>query len=172
MNGMETARRIRVFNESLFIVFVTGYSDYVFDGYSVGAVDYLMKPVKEERLAAVLSRVREKINKEEERSFVVKNTEGVYRFRYKDILYFYSEKRKVTLVTETGEYAFYDKLDAVEERLGEDFVRIHQRYLVHADAVSHIGSSFVEIGEHTLPVSRSLRESAAGKLAKAMLRES
>lgn len=141
MNGMETAEQIREFEETLLIVFVTGYADYVFDGYRVGALDYL------------------------------KNTEGTYRFSHKDILYFYSDRRKVTLVTAGGEYAFYDKLDAVEARLGEDFVRIHQRYLVHADAVSHIGGSSVEIGERMLPVSRSLRESAAVKLAKAMLKE-
>lgn len=171
MNGMETAEQIREFEETLLIVFVTGYADYVFDGYRVGALDYLMKPVQEERLAAVLKRVREKMYREDERSFVVKNTEGTYRFSHKDILYFYSDRRKVTLVTAGGEYAFYDKLDAVEARLGEDFVRIHQRYLVHADAVSHIGGSSVEIGERTLPVSRSLRESAAVKLAKAMLVE-
>ena len=171
INGMETARRIREFNESLLIVFVTGYADYVFDGYSVGAIDYLMKPVKEERLETVLRRVREKINKEEKRSFVVKNTEGVYRFPYKDILYLYSDKRKVTLVTKEGEYAFYDKLDAIEERLGEEFVRIHQRYLVYADAVSHMESSSVKIGGRTLPVSRSFRERAVGKLARAMLKE-
>lgn len=169
LNGMETARRIREFNENLLIVFVTGYADYVFDGYSVGALDYLIKPVKEKRLAAVLGRVREKMYREDAKSFVVKNTEGIYRFSYKDILYFYSEKRKVALVTASGEYAFYDKLDAVEKRLGEDFVRIHQRYLVCADAVSRIGKTFVEVGEYTLPVSRSLREKAAGKLAKAML---
>ena len=168
-NGMETARKIREFNENLLIVFVTGYADYVFDGYSVGALDYLMKPVKEDRLAAVLERVREKMYRADEQNFVVRNTEGTYRFSYKDILYFYSEKRKVTLVTASGEYAFYDKLDAVEERLGEGFVRIHQRYLVSANAVSRIGKTFVEVGEYTLPVSRSLREKAAGKLAKAML---
>lgn len=45
INGMETARQIRTFNKNLLIVFVTGYADYVFDGYQVGALDYLMKPV-------------------------------------------------------------------------------------------------------------------------------
>lgn len=169
MNGMETAKSIRQFDENLLIVFVTGYADYVFDGYQVGALDYLMKPVREDRLEEVLMRVREKMYREDTRSFVVKNTEGTYRFSLKDILYFYSDRRKVVLVTAGGEYAFYDKLDAVEERLGEDFVRIHQRYLVRAGAVSHIGSSSVEIGERTLPVSRSLRETATMKLAKAML---
>ena len=50
LNGMETAEKIRTFDEQILIVFVTGYSDYVFDGYLVGALDYLMKPVTEEKL--------------------------------------------------------------------------------------------------------------------------
>lgn len=55
LNGTETAERIRTFDEQLVIVFVTGYSDYVFDGYRVGALDYLMKPVSEARLRQLLS---------------------------------------------------------------------------------------------------------------------
>ncbi len=50
LNGMETARRIREFNRELKIVFVTGYRDYVFDGYKVGALDYVMKPAETKRL--------------------------------------------------------------------------------------------------------------------------
>lgn len=55
MNGMETAERIRTFDENLLIVFVTGYQDYVFDGYRVGALDYVIKPVW---TTVVLSRQR------------------------------------------------------------------------------------------------------------------
>lgn len=171
IDGMETAKRIREFDQELMIVFVTGYDDYVFDGYSVGAMDYLIKPVKEERLFSVLLRVREKIYQKESKTFSFKNIDGAYRFSYEKILYFYSEKRKVFLVTKEREYDFYDKLDNVEKRLGESFVRIHQRYLVNTEAVCHIGSSLVEIGAtgHSLPISRAYREIAAKKLAKAML---
>lgn len=169
LNGMETARQIREFDEGILLVFVTGYADYVFDGYSVGAIDYLMKPVEEEKLFSVLQRVREKMDKEEESFFILKNTEGTYRFSLKDILYFYSDKRKVTLVTKKGEYSFYGKLSEVEQQMREGFVRIHQRYLVNAAAVSYIGSTCVEMGTHTLPVSRSFREEATKKLAIAML---
>ena len=49
IDGMEAARRIREQNQTIQLVFVTGYADYVFDGYSVGALDYLMKPVQPER---------------------------------------------------------------------------------------------------------------------------
>ena len=56
MNGMETAKKIRTFDQNLLIVFVTGFADYVFDGYSVGAMDYLMKPVSRGKLQSLLAR--------------------------------------------------------------------------------------------------------------------
>ncbi len=49
MTGMEAAERIREFDKTILLVFVTGYSEYVFDGYRTGALDYVMKPAGEER---------------------------------------------------------------------------------------------------------------------------
>lgn len=75
---------------------------------------------------------------EADETFTFKNTEGSYRFSVHDILYFYSDRRKVTLVTDKGEYSFYEKLDSIEKQLESGFVRIHQRYLVNAQKVEHI----------------------------------
>ena len=174
MNGMETAKKIRTFDQNLLIVFVTGFADYVFDGYSVGAMDYLMKPVCKEKLQALLTRVREKLGQEEAEEFIVKNTDGTYRFLKKEIRWFYSDKRKVMLVTDRGEYGFYAQLDEVEKQLkdgGEagQFVRIHQRYLVNTKWVDQIGSASVQIGGEELPISRAYKEAAVKKLAEAML---
>ena len=44
MNGMEAAKALRAQSDTLQLVFVTGYTDFVFDGYSVGALGYVMKP--------------------------------------------------------------------------------------------------------------------------------
>lgn len=175
INGMKTAGNIREFDKSLMIVFVTGYADYVFDGYQIGALDYLMKPVTIEKLLPVYKRVRELLLQNEGANFVLKNTEGLYRFPYEDILYFYSDRRLVNLVTAKGSYPFYGKLDVIEEKVGVSFVRIHQRYLVNEIKVRHIGNSSIIIsgvgGETAeLPVSRALKEAATEKLARAMLR--
>lgn len=99
INGMETAEIIRGFDQNLLIVFVTGYAEYVFDGYRVGALDYLVKPANEEKLRILLERVRKILSEKTEEAFLVKNTDGIYRFALKDILYFYSDRRKVILVT-------------------------------------------------------------------------
>ena len=182
LNGMETAQRIRTFDRNLILVFVTGYADYVFDGYHVGAMDYLLKPIDSGKLRAVMERIRQQQFRDRETMYTVRNTDGIYRFRLRDIRYFYSDKRQVVLVLETEDretkkYPFYQKLDIVERELREQteggngmiFVRIHQRYLVNAAKVTHIDGSSVKIGEEELPMSRSLKETAVKKLARAIL---
>lgn len=169
LNGMETAEKIRTFNDALIIVFVTGYSDYVFDGYRVGALDYIMKPVSAQRLRDLIHRVRVKLDSEAAQTFTVKTIDGTWRFRLCDILYFYSDKRKVTLVTRNGEYPFYAKLDNVVRQLANRFVRIHQRYLVNPMAVDYLTGDFVTLGDAKLPCSRRYKEAATAKIAHAMM---
>lgn len=169
LNGMETAEKIREFDKNLIIVFVTGYADYVFDGYRVGALDYILKPVSMQKLMDLLHRVRGKLAREESQSYTLKNTEGTWRFRLQDILYFYSDRRKVNLVTAYGEYPFYAKLDAVETGLGMQFVRIHQRYLVNSDHVAYLGNDSVTVCGKKLPCSRKYKETATAKIARSMI---
>ena len=174
LNGMETAEKIREFDKNMILVFVTGYTDYVFDGYRVGALDYVIKPAVKERLSEIMKRVRAQIFSQSEENFVFQNIDGTYRFSYEEILYFYSERRQVTVVTERGDFTFYGKLGEVENQTGGEFVRIHQRDLVNGKKVSHIGNASLLIGEGEneteLPISRGLREAASSKLARILLR--
>ncbi len=165
LNGMET---IRTFDEQILIVFVTGYSDYVFDGYLVGALDYLMKPVTEEKLRQLFRRIRARYAQEESSTFTLKNMDGTWRFRLCDILFFYSDRRKVMLVTAKGEYSFYARLDEIEHQLSPYFVRIHQRYLINPSHVDYLGSESVTINGRELPCSRRYRETALTKIARSI----
>lgn len=171
LNGMETAEKIREFDENLIIVFVTGHNDYVFDGYRVGALDYIIKPVSMQKLMELLHRVREKLTQEERQSYIIRNMDGTWRFRLQDILYFYSDKRKVNLVTKSGEYSFYARLNDVEKQLSMRFVRIHQRYLVNPSYVDYLGNDSVTVDGKALPCSRKYKESAAAKLARFMMED-
>ena len=173
INGMEAAGQIREFDKEICIVFVTGYTDYVFDGYKVDALDYVIKPAGAERISEVLGRVREKIFDNRKENFVFKNPEGTYRISLDGISYFFSDKRKVNVVLngkdEKEAYSFYGKLDEVEKQLSGAFVRIHQRYLVNPGHVAHIGGDSVILDGRELPMSRNMKEEATVRLAKAML---
>ena len=169
LDGMETARRLRSADEGLQLVFVTGYTDYVFDGYSVGALGYLMKPPKPDQLDEVLDRGLEARLRDGDKAFLCRSGETMYRIPKKSILYFASDRRQVSCVAAARTYTFYGKLDEVERAVGEGFVRVHQRYLVRSAAVDRLEGSQVFIGEEALPVSRACRSAALAALARSAL---
>ena len=169
LDGMETARRLREADEGLLLVFVTGYTDYVFDGYSVGALGYLMKPPKPDQLDGVLDRAAEARLREGDQAFLCRSGETLYRIPKKTILYFASDRRQVTCVSAARTYTFYGKLDDVERDVGESFVRVHQRYLVRTAAVERMEGSQVFVGGEALPVSRACRSAALAALARTAL---
>ena len=65
MDGVTMAKTLRRGNDTVQIVFITGYSEYIAEGYEVDALHYLMKPVREDRLFSVLDRATEKLKKNE-----------------------------------------------------------------------------------------------------------
>lgn len=171
LDGMATAQTLRRMDAGVQIVFVTAYPDRVFDGYTVGALGYLLKPPKPEQLTDILNRASAALCQEAERFFLCRNGETVYRIPRNRILYFQSDRRQVTCVTAGRNYTFYGKLDDVAREVGADFVRIHQRYLVRGGAVEQFSGGEVLVGGAALPVSRSCREEAMLALARCTLED-
>ena len=171
LSGMEAAETIRAFDREVLLAFVTGYTDYVYDGYAVGAVGYLVKPVSEEKLSSLLDRAAVALEQRAPAVYTLRNAQGMFKVPLREILYAASDRRQVTLTTSRGDYTFYGKLDDVAEQLGAGFVRIHQRYLVNARAVSAVVGASVQVGEARLPISRSLHQQATMALARAMVGE-
>ena len=171
LSGMEAAEAIRAFDREVLLAFVTGYTDYVYDGYAVGAVGYLVKPVSEEKLSSLLDRAAVALEQRAPAVYTLRNAQGMFKVPLREILYAASDRRQVTLTTSRGDYTFYGKLDDVAAQLGAGFVRIHQRYLVNARAVSAVVGASVQVGEARLPISRSLHQQAAMALARAMVGE-
>ena len=171
LDGMETAKRLRRNFEGLQLVFVTAYADRVFEGYSVSALAYIMKPPKPKQLDEVIARCLESLHRDSGKVFLCRSGDVSYRVQLKDILYFYSDRRQLTCVARHRNYTFYGKLDDIQQELGGGFVRIHQRYLVNSAAVDKMSGSEVSIGETTLPVSRSCQHSAMLALTRASLED-
>lgn len=164
LSGMETARRLRAADDGVQLVFMTGHAEGVFEGYSVGALGYLLKPPREDQMEPVLTRALE-------RAYVCRSGDVRYRIPLEQILYFVSDRRRVTCVTARRDYTFYGKLDEVAAELGGESVRVHQRYLVRAAAVERIEGAQVMVGGQALPVSHSCREQALLALTRAVLEE-
>lgn len=168
-NGVDTAKQIRKKNRDCIIIFVTGYSDYVFHGYEVGALNYILKPYKEQKIGEVLKEALIRMNKWKEHYIAVQSGSDLIKVPTKDILYFMSQLRKIILITREKEWTYYGRLADMEKSTPDCFVRIHQRYLVNMAQAERLNKDSVLIAGQTLPVSRQHYADAAGVFTRLML---
>ncbi len=135
-DGMALARQIRERSAVAqpVIIFVTGYERYVFDAFDVGAFQYLLKPVDEEKFAQVFTRAAAQIGAGREtpvRTLTLQSA-GVSRTVPLDSIYYIeSSNHKVVLRLKDGEFSCYAKIRDLEAELGDQFFRVHKGYLVN-----------------------------------------
>lgn len=169
VNGIETARQIRQWDPSAVIIFVTVYPEFVFQGYEVRALDYILKPYEREKITASFHNALSMLDMTKESSFFLENRRGSLRISFDRILYFFSERHRVNIVTSEGVRSFYGKLGELENSLPSCFIRIHNRYIINMKYLDSMESSHAVVGGETLPVSRSYKQAFSIAYARYML---
>lgn len=148
-SGMETARKLRLEDKRMVIIFITALEDYVYEAFDVGAFHYLVKPFSDEKLREVLMRAAESVREWENRQtkgerkgpeddakaavrqLYVKKGGLRIRIPIEHIIYAEVFNRKILLHTTDGDVEYYGKLSDLEIQAGEDFFRPHRAYLIN-----------------------------------------
>lgn len=155
MDGVSLAKKLRGAEDPAQIVFITGYPDFLAEGYEVGAVHYLLKPVKEEKLCSVLDRAVKAVAKRE-RTILLSVGGSVVRLPVKKIQYVEAFAHSVSIVTDGDTIQVKLPISQLEQSLGEDFVRCHRSYLVGLRHIARLSRTEVTLDSGTvLPLSRS-----------------
>ena len=157
LDGMALAGQIRerTTGTQPVIIFVTGYERYVFDAFDVGAFQYLLKPVDEEKFAKVFSRAVAQIGTAREkpgRVLTLQSANTSKTVPLDSIYYTESSNHKVELHLKNGEFACYAKIGDLELELQDQFFRIHKGYLVNLSYVAGYSKTEVTLtnGERLL----------------------
>jgi DNA-binding LytR/AlgR family response regulator len=147
MDGVTMAKRLRQSNDTLQIIFITGYSDYISEGYEVAALHYLMKPVREEKLCSVLDRAAEKLQKNETVLTFESGGEMVrvpiYQIRYAEVFGNYvtiHAQSDVTVKMTLGE---------LEKQLDERFYRVGRSTIVNLTRISRVTKTEIKLADGT-----------------------
>ncbi len=157
MDGVSMAKAVRKDNQSVQIVFITGYSDYIAEGYEVSALHYLLKPVQEEKLFQVLSRAAEKL-RENERTLVLELPEEMVRIPFFEIRYLEVERNYVTIYGRQS-YRIKKTLAEFEELLDKRFFRMGRSCIVNLSFIRKVTKTDVYLSDDTiLPLPRGQYE--------------
>lgn len=147
MDGVSMAKKIRQDNDTVQIIFITGYSDYIAEGYEVNALHYLMKPVKEEKFFSVLERAIEKISKND----VVLNMDStngmvrvpIYQIRFAEVFGNY------VTIHANDEVVVKMTLNEIEKLLDERFYRVGRSVIVNLNEVSRVTKTEIKLLDGT-----------------------
>ncbi|MCD8156405.1 MAG: LytTR family DNA-binding domain-containing protein [Clostridiales bacterium] len=157
MDGVSLAKRLRQDNETLQIVFVTGYSDYIAEGYEVAALHYLMKPLKKEKFFAVLNRAAEKLRKNEKVLTLDLSGETV-RVPVWQILYAEVQLNYVTIHAKE-DVRVKMTLSDLQRELDDRFYRVGRSAIVNLTQVRRVTRTDIYLAEEVgLPLPRGAYE--------------
>jgi len=157
MDGITLAKTLRCKNNHIQIIFITGYAEFISEGYDVSALHYLMKPVSAEKLSKVLDRAVN-ILLLPQRSTVFESENGKVRIPIDDIMLAEAFAHEVEITLKTGEKQRVKAgISEVEKTLGSGFFRCHRSYIVGLNFVRRISRISVELGNGAeIPLARGL----------------
>ncbi len=143
MDGLEAAQHLMHLEKPPAVIFVTAYDDYALDAFSVNAVDYLLKPIKREKLAQAiakagklnpvqLNKVVDQALEPSQRQHISARVRGeVQLVPLVDIFYFQADQKYINVKHRNGEILIEEPLKQLEKEFPDQFVRIHRSVLVN-----------------------------------------
>lgn len=155
-NGIETAHQLRKNGCEIPIVFLTSYSQYVFTGYEVSALNYIVKPVSFERVAWCMNRI---FKLEFQGYYIFKERDNLHKIPYNKILYFQSSLHYIEIFTKKKSYRQKMSFKKLQMLLPPQFVQCHRTVIVNILRINCIsGREIRMIDETLLPISNTYLE--------------
>lgn len=139
MDGMQLARAIRKTDPKVVIVFITSLAQYAIEGYSVNAMDYVLKPVSYEEFKLKITRILHKVATHEETTILCSRDKTKFKINIDNVYYLESNIHQVIVHTLDGEYYRYGSMSEMEKELKDrNFKKINSCFLVNMLYVSGV----------------------------------
>ncbi|HEY3299839.1 MAG TPA: LytTR family DNA-binding domain-containing protein [Methylophilaceae bacterium] len=156
MDGIEAAEHAQKLDSPPAIIFTTAYDAYALKAFDLNAVDYLLKPIRLERLNTAISKAHALLPKQLEAikslqhkrtHFSVNERNRILLVPLDEVIYLRAELKYITVKTAAREYLIEDSLTHLEEELAGDFIRIHRNCLVAKNYIAGLEKQHGETHE-------------------------
>ncbi len=163
VSGLQLLQKMNI--ESL-VILTTAFPRYALEGYELDIIDYLLKPFAFNRFLKAVQKAKDYYQMKHmataasQLSYIfVKSEKRIEKVELNDILYAESLGNYVCIYTESKKFIAYLTMKSLESQLPSDeFIKIHQSYLVNGSKIDAIEGNEIKIGNKSLPMSRNYRE--------------
>ncbi|PKV50309.1 LytTR family two component transcriptional regulator [Aquimarina sp. MAR_2010_214] len=170
VNGLEFIKSI---DNPPLIIITSSYEEYAVQGFELGVIDYLIKPISLKRLVKSLHKISRTLNNTNKPSHTsqledhifIKVDKKMIKIYFEDILYIKSLKDYVIVKTNHKDYVTHYNLSAITKLLPEYlFIRIHRSYTIAINKIKAIDKNCIEIDDKLLPIGRNYIKKVKGKI--------
>ena len=155
INGMDTARKIREFDQNLEIIFMTSFSEFMQEGYEVKAYRYILKPISERKISRNILPCINEIMKKKNNYLTINVKNYVDRIKIDSIVYIETDRTNILIYTNDNKYTTKMSISKIDKILREHgFFRCHNSYIVNLKLVESMNSNTLKIGEKYIPISK------------------
>ena len=152
MSGLDIAKQLRQDKYAGEIIFLTSFREYVFDGYKVHALNYLLKPLESEALYSCMNEIKESL---QTTCYVFRNNQEIIQIEYRDILSFSSSLHNIDILTCSGHFTQHASLSNILSHLPKQFIRVHRSHIVNMAHIHKISGNTITLSNRkTVPIGR------------------
>lgn len=159
INGIELVKKLRMLNPDVTVIFLTSSTDYALHAYEVSAVQYILKPVIQNKLFDVLDKILTMRKMEKDQFFILSTTEGILKISFSTIVYIEITGHIMRVCLDNGDILSSKSIKvpfktAVDTLLADSrFLYAHKSYVINMEHVQElIGKSFIMMGGHIIPI--------------------
>ena len=155
INGMDTARQIRTFDQNLEIIFMTSFAEFMQEGYEVKAYRYILKPISEKKISRNILPCINEIMKKKNIYLTINVKNYIDRIKIDSITYIETDRPNLLIYTNDNQYATKMNISKMEKILSEyGFFRCHNSYIINLKLVESMNSNTVKIDKEYIPISK------------------
>ncbi len=158
LNGVEASRRIRSFDPDVLLIFITNMIQCALEGYSVDAMDFIVKPISEWNCRQSFTRALKRIRAKRGCHIRLQSRKNPIVLNVKEILYAETQGHTLLLHLKTETMTVTESMKSLETKTcGFPFFRCHSSFLVSLEAVDQIGRNEVTVAGTPIPISKHQR---------------
>jgi DNA-binding LytR/AlgR family response regulator len=168
---------LKTLDKKPMVVFTTAFAEYALEGFELDVADYLLKPFDFGRFLKAVNKLTQRIESPPTQSssdqstarkdfIFVKDGTKLVKVNLKEIIFIKGTREYVTIVTSDSKIMSLQAMKALEEELPDNFIRVHNSFIVNINSIDSIAKNEIEIGNEIIPVGITYKKSFFEKIRK------
>ncbi len=171
MPGVSGIDWLRKTDQRPLVIFTTAYEKYALEGFDLGVLDYLLKPISFDRFLRACNKAYDYFSQDKklpgEEYFFVKAGQKLEKILVGQILFVEARQNYVSIATMEKKIIVHSTLKAIQGQLPDDrFMAVHKSFLVQLSRVDAVEGNLLHLGSETVPVSKTLKDAVLEKIIR------